>query len=178
VRVIGSEPGGGFEIFKAYILAIQEAKRSIHITSAYFVPDPQTVDALCGAARRGVDVKVVLPGVSDSGLVFHAGHALYDQLLGCGVHIFHLKLAVLHAKTAVIDGAWSTVGSTNIDRRSFLHNSELNVVVLGESFGREMEDAFIEDLRGSVEITPETWHRRPIADRIKEWAARLVGYWL
>jgi cardiolipin synthase A/B len=178
VRVIASEPGGGFEIFKTYILAIQEAKRSIHITSAYFVPDPQTVDALCGAARRGVDVKVVLPGVSDSGLVFHAGHALYDQLLGCGVHIFHLKLAVLHAKTAVIDGAWSTVGSTNIDRRSFLHNSELNVVVLGESFGREMEDAFQEDLRNSIEITPEKWHRRPIADRIKEWAARLLGYWL
>jgi cardiolipin synthase len=178
VRVIASEPGGGFEIFKAYILAIQEAKQSIHITSAYFVPDKQTVDALTAAAKRSVDVKIVLPGISDSGLVFHAGHALYDQLLTSGIRIYHLQVAVLHAKTAVIDGAWSTVGSTNIDMRSFLHNSELNVVVLGESFGREMENAFQEDLRGSLEITREKWNQRPIADRIKEWAARFVGYWL
>jgi cardiolipin synthase len=178
VRVIASEPGGGFEIYKAYILAIQEARRSIHITSAYFVPDQQTVAALCGAAGRGVDVKVVLPGVSDSGLVFHAGHSLYDQLLGCGVRIYHLQLAVLHAKTAVIDGAWSTVGSTNIDMRSFMHNSELNVVVLGDSFGREMENAFLEDLRDSVEITKESWAARPLADRMKEWAARFMNYWL
>lgn len=178
VRVIASEPGGGFEIYKAYILAIQEARRSIHITSAYFVPDQQTVAALCGAAGRGVDVKIVLPGVSDSGLVFHAGHSLYDQLLGCGVRIYHLKLAVLHAKTAVIDGAWSTVGSTNIDMRSFMHNSELNVVVLGDTFGREMENAFLEDLRDSVEITKESWAARPFADRMKEWAARFMNYWL
>ncbi|OBV40199.1 cardiolipin synthase [Janthinobacterium psychrotolerans] len=178
VRVVASEPGGGFEIYKAYILAIQEAKKSIHITSAYFVPDKQTVDALVAAARRGVDVKVVLPGVSDSGLVFHAGHALYDQLLAGGVRIYHLKLAVLHAKTAVIDGAWSTVGSTNIDMRSFLHNSELNVVVLGDSFGREMENAFQEDLRDSEEITRAKWESRPWADRMKEWAAQFMHYWL
>ncbi|HEX8405852.1 MAG TPA: phospholipase D-like domain-containing protein, partial [Duganella sp.] len=129
VRVLASDPGGQFEIFKAYSLAMQESKKSIHLTSAYFVPDRQTVDALIGAAKRGVDVKIVLPGVSDSGLVFHASHALYDELLANGVKIFHLQLAVLHAKTAVIDGTWSTVGSTNIDTRSFLHNSELNVVV-------------------------------------------------
>lgn len=178
VRVVASEPGGGFEIYKAYILAIQEAKKSIHITSAYFVPDKQTVDALTAAAKRGVEVKVVLPGVSDSGLVFHAGHALYDELLAGGVRIYHLKLAVLHAKTAVIDGAWSTVGSTNIDMRSFMHNSELNVVVLGDSFGREMENAFQEDLRDSEEITKAKWESRPWADRMKEWAAQFMHYWL
>ncbi|CDG84377.1 phospholipase D Active site motif family protein [Janthinobacterium agaricidamnosum NBRC 102515 = DSM 9628] len=178
VRVIASEPGGGFEIYKAYILAIQEAKKSIHITSAYFVPDQQTVDALSAAAKRGVDIKVILPGVSDSGLVFHAGHALYEQLLASGIKIYHLQLAVLHAKTAVIDGAWSTVGSTNIDMRSFLHNSELNVVVLGDSFGREMENAFREDLRDSVQITKEKWDQRPLGDRLKEWAARFMNYWL
>ncbi len=178
VRVVASEPGGGFEIYKAYILAIQEAKRSIHITSAYFVPDQQTLDALTAAARRGVDVKVVLPGVSDSGLVFHAGHAVYRELLEGGVKIYHLKLAVLHAKTAVIDGAWSTVGSTNIDMRSFLHNSELNVVVLGDGFGGEMENAFQEDLRDSEPVTRESWAKRPLADRVKEWAARFMDYWL
>jgi cardiolipin synthase len=178
VRVLGSEPGGQFEIFKAYSLAIQEAKKSIHITSAYFVPDRQTVDALMAAARRGVDVQIVLPGVSDSGLVFHAGHAFYDQLLESGVKIYQLKLAVLHAKTAVIDGTWSTVGSTNIDTRSFLHNSELNVVVLGEVFGTEMERAFQEDKRDSVLITLDDWRHRPWGNRMKEWAARFMNYWL
>src|SRR5450830_811038 len=178
LRVLGSDPGGQFEIYKAYALAIQEAKKSIHITAAYFVPDQQTVDALIAAAKRGVDVKVVLPGVSDSGLVFYAGHAFYDDLLAAGVKIYQLKLAVLHAKTAVIDGAWSTVGSTNIDMRSFLHNSELNVVVLGDSFGREMENAFQEDLRDSEEITKAKWEARPLSDRLKEWSARFMNYWL
>lgn len=178
VRVIASAPGGAFEIYKAYLLAIQQAKKSIHITSAYFVPDRQTIAALSAAAGRGVDVQIVLPGVSDSGLVFHAGHAFYEQLLASGVKIFQLQVAVLHAKTAVIDGNWSTVGSTNIDTRSFLHNSELNIVVLGDAFGREMESAFSEDLRGSRQITLEQWRRRPLGERIKEWAASLVDYWL
>lgn len=178
VRVIASAPGGNFEIYKSYLLAIGQARQSIHITSAYFVPDAQTIAALTAAARRGVDVRIVLPGVSDSGLVFHAGHAFYDELLAGGVRIYQLQLAVLHAKTAVIDGVWSTVGSTNIDTRSFLHNSELNVVVLGRDFGREMENAFREDLRDARQVTPEGWARRPFADRLKEWAARLMDYWL
>ncbi|WP_295999821.1 cardiolipin synthase [Rugamonas sp.] len=178
VRVLATEPDTTFEIYKAYVLAFQQAKKSIHLTSAYFVPDQQTVDALTAAARRGVDVKLVLPGVSDSGLVFYAGHALYSELLDAGVQIYQLKLAVLHAKTAVIDGAWSTVGSSNIDTRSFLHNSELNVIVMGEPFGTEMEKAFQEDIRDSVQITPEAWHHRPWADRAREWAARFMDYWL
>ncbi len=178
MRVLASDPGGQFEIFKAYNLAIQQAKKSIHLTSAYFVPDRQTVDALKAAAQRGVEVSIVLPGVSDSGLVFHAGHAFYDELLAAGVKIFQLKLAVLHAKTAVIDGVWATVGSTNIDTRSFLHNSELNVIVLGEAFGGEMERAFQEDLRDSQRITLEQWRDRPLGNRVKEWAARFMNYWL
>ncbi|HEX5341838.1 MAG TPA: cardiolipin synthase [Duganella sp.] len=178
VRVLGSQPGGEFEIYKAYALAIQEAKKSIHITSAYFVPDRQTVDALIAAAKRGVDVKIVLPGVSDSGLVFYAGHAYYEKLLEAGVKIYQLKLAVLHAKTAVIDGTWSTVGSTNIDMRSFLHNSEVNVIVMGTAFGTEMEKAFQEDMRDSNQITLEQWRDRSIAQRMKEWAARFMNYWL
>jgi len=178
VRVLGSDPGGQFEIYKAYTLAMQEARQSIHLTSAYFVPDRQTVDALIAAAQRGVDVKLVLPGVSDRSVVFYAGHDYYDALLAGGVKIYQLKLAVLHAKTGVIDGAWSTVGSTNLDTRSFLHNSELNVIVMGPAFGGEMEQAFQEDLRNSSEITLEAWRHRPWADRLREWSARLMGYWL
>jgi cardiolipin synthase len=178
VRVLASKPDGDFEIFKAYALAIQEAKKTIHITSAYFVPDRQIIDALCQAAKRGVDVKLVLPGVSDVGLITHASHSFYSELLTKGIKIYELREAVLHAKTAVIDGVWSTVGSTNIDTRSFLHNNEINVIILGEEFGRDMENAFAEDLRDSNEIVPEKWDQRPASYHLKEWFARSMGYWL
>jgi cardiolipin synthase A/B len=178
VRVLATDPDRGSEIYKSLLVAVGEAKKSIHITSAYFVPDQQTVDALCAAARRGVDVKLVLPGVSDHGLVFQAGRAFYDPLLEAGVRIFQLQVAVLHAKTAVIDGAWSTIGSANIDRRSFIHNYELNVVVVDPAFGRDMESAFNEDLRDSKEVTLDQWRHRPLSDRFKEWMSRLAEYWL
>lgn len=178
VRVLATDPDRDSEIYKSFILAIQEARKSVHITSAYFVPDRQFVDALCAAARRGADVRLVLPGVTDHGLVFHAGRAFYDELLSSGVKIFELQVAILHAKTAVIDGAWSTVGSANIDRRSFLHNYELNVVVVDPNFGRDMESAFAEDLRDSKEVTLDAWRDRPWTDRIKEFAARLTEYWI
>ena len=178
VRVLATDPARDSEIYKAFILAIQEAKTSVNITSAYFVPDRQFIDALCEAAQRGVDVKLVLPGVTDHGLVFHAGRAFYDELLSKGVRIFQLQVAVLHAKTAVIDGTWSTVGSANIDRRSFLHNYELNVMILDPGFGRDMESAFAEDLRDSKEVTLEQWRNRSWSDRIKEFAARLTEYWI
>jgi cardiolipin synthase len=85
---------------------------------------------------------------------------------------------VLHAKTAVIDGSWSTVGSTNLDTRSFLHNREVNVVVMGDGFGQEMEGAFRDDRQDSDRITLEPWNRRPLGQRIKEWFARRIAYWL
>lgn len=178
VRVLASDPDKGYEIYKSLVLAIQESKKSVHITSAYFVPDQQIVDALIAAARRGVDVRLVLPGVTDHGLVLHAGRAFYEPLLAGGVKIHQLQVAVLHAKTAVIDGSWSTIGSANIDRRSFIHNYELNVIILDTAFAQEMERAFSEDLRDSKEVTLDEWRRRPLSDRIKEWGARLTEYWI
>lgn len=178
VRVLASAPHGHFEIYKALLLALQEAKQSIHITSAYFVPDKQTLSALTNAARRGVDVQLVLPSISDAGLVRHAGRSSYTQLLEAGVRIHELKRSVLHAKTAVVDGVWSTVGSTNIDRRSFVHNYELNVIVIGDTFGAEMDSAFQEDLRNSKEVMLSQWQRRPLVERAQEWLAELLKYWL
>jgi cardiolipin synthase len=178
IRVLAASPDGDSDIYKAMVTAISEAKKSIHITSAYFVPDQQIVDALVAAARRGVDVRLVLPGVSDHGLIRFAGQAFYNQLLKGGVHVFELQVAVLHAKTAVIDSAWSTIGSANIDRRSFLHNYELNVVVLDPQFGAAMESAFNEDLRDSKEVTLDRWQHRPLSDRVKEWMSRLGEYWI
>jgi cardiolipin synthase len=178
VRVLASEPGGDYEIYKAYVLAILGAKATVHITSAYFVPDAQILQALIDAAKRGVEVKIILPGVTDSGLVFHAAQSYYDEMLAGGIRIYQLQIAVLHAKTAVIDKVWSTVGSTNIDTRSFLHNNEINVVVYSAEFGEAMENAFLEDLNYSVEITQEKWDQRPLGDRLKEWTARRLEYWL
>ena len=178
VHVLSSQPDGDYSLYKAYILAIQQARKSIHITTPYFTPDRQLADALIAAAKRGVDVSLILPSVIDSGLVFHAGQSFYTQLLSAGIRIYQLQISVLHAKTAVIDGSWSTVGSANMDIRSFLHNYEANVIVIDDQFGREMERAFREDVRGSLQITLEQWRQRPFSDRIKEWAARSLGYWL
>jgi cardiolipin synthase len=178
VQVVASEPGGQQEVYAVYIEAIRAARQRIYLTCAYFVPDARMLQALQDAARRGVDVRLIVPGVEEGGMVFFAGHALYEDMLESGMRIFQMRQAVLHAKTAVIDGHWSTVGSTNMDTRSFLHNSELNVIVIDNAFGRAMEAAFAEDLQDSDEVLLEAWRKRPLLDRLKEWSYRHFEYWL
>ncbi|MDP1535114.1 MAG: phospholipase D-like domain-containing protein, partial [Rubrivivax sp.] len=143
-----------------------------------FVPDPQLLDALEAAAGRGVDVTLILPSQTDSWLVFHAGRNYYDRLLRAGVNIHERQGVILHSKTALIDGVWATVGSTNLDWRSFLHNYELNAVVLGPDFGQQVKAMFDKDLAASETITLEQWQRRPVDMRVKEWFARIWEYWL
>jgi cardiolipin synthase len=178
LRVVASHPGGNFEIYKTFNLALQESKQSIHMTNAYFAPDAQILEKLLNAARRGVDVKIIFPSQSDAGVVYYAGRSFYTDLLQAGVRIFELKGSVLHAKTTVVDGIWSTVGSSNFDIRSFMHNNEINVIVLGDPFGRTMESAFQEDIRNSSEVKLEEWERRSPAERVKELAARTLAYYL
>jgi cardiolipin synthase len=134
--------------------------------------------ALTDAAQRGVDVSIVLPSFSDFWVVFHAGRSKYTQLLDAGVKIYERKDRLLHSKTAVVDGVWSTVGSANLDWRSFMHNNELNLVVLGQGFGEQMEAAFQRDVGLSQPITRESWAERPIKDRLLETSARVWQYWL
>ncbi len=178
VRVLATEPGEDYAVYKAYILAMQEARKSIHVTVAYFAPDAQMIDVLIAAAHQGIDVQMIFPSVSDAGAVFHAGRSFYEVLLQSGIRIFEFQHSVLHAKTAVIDGVWSTVGSANLDMRSFLHNTEVNVIVVDKEFGDHMEDAFAEDLRHSREVRLDEWEKRPVGDRFKEWLARNFSYWL
>ena len=179
VRIIGSTPDDTLPaIYAAYISAIRTAEKSVRLTMAYFVPDAQTLDVLAAAAQRGVDVTLVLPSYTDFWAVFHAGRSHYESLLASGVKIYERQDALLHAKTAVIDGVWSTVGSSNLDWRSFLHNDEVNAVVLGPRFGGEMERMFARDVAASHEITLAAWQERPLATRMKEWAARVWEYWL
>ena len=126
----------------------------------------------------GVDVQLVLPGKTDSWAVFHAGRSHYDELLCAGVRIHERRDAVLHSKTASIDGVWSTIGSTNLDWRSFLHNDELNAVILGADFSRQMDSMFVKDRAASQPIDPAEWKRRSVLLRIQEWLARRFEYWL
>lgn len=179
VRAIGSSPEDPFSLIYATLLsAIGSAETSVQITNAYFAPDPQLIAALEGAVARGVDVRLILPSETDSWLVFHAGRGYYAQLLRAGVKIYERRGKVLHSKTALIDGVWATVGSTNLDWRSFLHNHELNAVVLGTEFGAQVQAMFEADLAASDAIQLQQWERRPLDLRLKEGFARLWEYWL
>ncbi len=179
VRAIGSSPDEPYSlIYATLISALHSAETEVWLTNAYFVPDPQLVTALKMAVARGVDVKLVLPSSTDSWLVFHAGRANYTELLKAGVRIYQRRDALLHVKAAVIDGVWSTVGSTNFDWRSFLHNQEVNAVVLGTGFGSKMRAAFLADLAKSDEITLKKWRQRPLNTRAKELIGRFWEYWL
>jgi cardiolipin synthase A/B len=139
------------------------------------VPDPQLMKALVDAAARGVDVRLILPGRSDSSAAFYAGRSHYSELLEAGVKIYERRGALLHAKTALVDGVWSCVGSSNLDWRSALDNDEINAVILGREFAQQMQAAFAGDMAASDLIDLPGWQRRPVLQRLKEVAARLGG---
>ena len=179
VRAIGSTPTDEHSLIYVTLLsAISHAEKEISLTIAYFAPDKQLLDALKDAAKRGVKVSLIMPSYTDSWAIFHLGRSYYTQLLAAGVQIYERRGAVMHAKTACIDGVWSTVGSTNLDWRSFLHNDEVNAVILGQGFATQMQAIFADDRRESTPITLEKWRRRSLLDRIKERSARVGAYWL
>jgi cardiolipin synthase A/B len=175
VRAIGSTPDDPFSlIYLTLISAIGNAEKQVYLTNAYFVPDPQLLKSLIDAAGRGVDVKLILPSHSDSDIVFQAGRSHYSVLLKAGVKIYERRGALLHSKTALIDGVWSCVGSTNLDWRSFLDNDEVNAVILGREFAQQMQIMFSADLEASESIDLERWRHRAWMLRLKEWGSRLV----
>ena len=179
VRAVGSSAKEAYsQIYVTLISAINSAERSIYLTNAYFVPDPQLLESLRSAAQRGVDVKIILPSQTDFWAVFHAGRSHYSALLEAGVQIYERQHALLHSKTALIDGVWSCVGSTNLDWRSFVHNNELDAVILGEEFANQLHAMFEEDLKLSKRIEARSWRQRGLNVRMKEWAARMWSYWL
>jgi len=179
VRAIPSSPRDATSaIYQTLMSSIDHAEKEILITTAYFVPDPGLLDALRRAAGRGVDVQMILPRHSDVPLVLSAGRVHYGTLLRAGVKLHERRAVLLHAKTAVVDGVWSTVGSTNLDWRSFVHNQELNAVVLGTEFGARMKAAFERDLAASNPVTLEAWENRPLSARLHELLGRLLAYWL
>src|SRR6202000_1297008 len=158
--VYGAPLNGRFNIYESLLMAITLAQHSVYLTTRYFAPTPGLLDALKDAAHRGLDVTLLLPSASDSDLALEAGHAEYTDLLKSGVKIYEFQNEVLHAKTAVIDGVWSTVGSSNLDWRSAVINNECNAVILGEAFGQQMEEMFKQDLAQSKYIDPKVWSDR------------------
>jgi cardiolipin synthase A/B len=165
-------------IVGAYEAAIRSARRRVWITQAYFAPARGFVNELRRAAKRGVDVRIIVPGITDSPLVRHASRSWYGTLLKKQVRIYESAHVLLHAKTAVIDGIWSTVGTSNLDYRSFLHNDEINAVILGRCFGRRMEEQFRKDIDLCSPVDLESWRRRPFLDKLIERLSRAVEYWL
>ena len=179
VRAIASNPEEPYsQMYATLLSAINSAESQVFLTNAYFVPDPQLLAALKEAVSRGADVRLLLPETTDSNLVFYASHSYYDELLSAHVKIYERQGAMLHAKTALIDGVWSTIGSTNLDWRSFTNNQEINAVMLGQDFGAQMQALFESDLTLSKQITLEEWRKRSIGARIKEQSARLWARFL
>lgn len=179
IRILGSTPGESNRVaFIAYVSAIIFAEHSVHMTNGYFVPDDQILNALTDAARRGVDVKIILPSASDYSVALEAARYHYSELLNAGVKLFELRDALLHSKTAVIDGVWSSVGSSNMDFWSLLTDDEVDAVILSPEFAVEMEKMFDRDLAESDQIQWEEWKKRPLLPRIREWFAHLLSHWL
>jgi len=187
---VGEESVPGVQVFsnvwmrsrshmrQAYLRAIRRSDRSIHIMNAYFIPDHGLRRAFALAAARGVSVRVIVPSRSDVPAVAHATRRLYSRLLSSGVRIFEWPGSMMHAKAGVIDGIWSTIGSYNLDKRSFLHNLEVGLIVVDGKTGELMDQRFEEACSISREITLEEWERRGWWPRAKEWFCYQLRYWL
>jgi cardiolipin synthase len=156
-------------------LSIAGARQRLYVTNAYFAPDRNFMALLAQAARRGVDVRVLVGGpLTDVRAARLAAHARYDSLLSAGVRVYEYQPTTLHAKTFVVDGRWVSVGTMNFDNRSLALNDESTLMVLDSAAGRRMEEVFLDDLRRSKEIDLATFRKRPWTQHLLEWAANQI----
>jgi cardiolipin synthase len=176
ILVLDSRPFRGHHESASVLVAIAAAaRRTLWITNAYFAPGQAAVRELGDAARRGVDVRLLLPGKTDAPIVRYASHGMYADLLAAGVRIFEYQAAVLHAKSLVADGHLALVGSSNLDFRSFFFNAECNLVIFDKDSARTLEQAFATDLAKSEEILPGPWQARSLAHRLRDGLARCLA---
>jgi cardiolipin synthase A/B len=166
--VRSSPEGGSAAMYTMFLLAMASAQRSIYITNPYFLPNEKMIDTLIQTATKGVRVVLLLPGAIDHNLVREASRSEFGRLLKAGIEIYEYRPALLHAKTMVIDSRWATVGSTNLDRRSFALNEEINLVVYNEVVAQRLERTFQDDLSRSRRVTYEDWRGRGIWSRFLE----------
>jgi cardiolipin synthase len=176
-HVTRSSPSGGSETMRLmYLLAITAASRSIHLSTPYFIPDALAIKALTDAAKRGVTVQIITVGHhTDIETIRRASRARWGDLLEAGVEIYEYQPTMYHCKVMIVDGLWTTVGSTNFDPRSFSLNDEANVNYYDRDFALRQIEIFQEDLAHSRQVTFQEWKDRPLAEKFWEHAASLLG---
>jgi cardiolipin synthase len=155
-------------MYTMFLLAMASARRSIYITNPYFLPDDRMTRVLTEAPGRGVRVVVLLPGAIDNNIVRHSSRSAFGELLRAGIEIYEYQAGLLHAKTMTIDGIWATIGSTNLDTRSFALNEELNAVMYNQDVVGQLEKHFADDLRHSRKINYQQWRSRGFFHRLLE----------
>ena len=156
-------------------LSIAGARETLYITNPYFVPDTNFIEMLAATASRGVDVRILTAGPkTDTNFVRLAGRGTYDALLEAGVRIYEWQPTTLHAKTFVVDGEWSAIGSMNFDNRSMALNDESTLMVRDGGIGAQMIRLFLDDLQDATEITAAEFRRRPWRHRLAERTANLL----
>jgi len=165
-------------LYGTYVAAFTCATKRLWITHAYFAPNEELLTALIDAAKRGVDVRLIVPSFTDSRVVLNATQATFTQLLDAGVKIYELKDALLHAKSVVIDSSVTIIGSSNLDMRSFLHNDEVNAIVISRDTAQRMEEVFQRDQQSARAVELEAWERRSLWQRTKEFFVHMFSYWI
>jgi cardiolipin synthase len=179
VRIIGSSPGDERPLyFVSLEAAVRGAQKRIWLCTGYFVPPHQEREDLGKAARRSVDVRIVVPSHTDVQAAVYAGRAAYGDLLEDDARIYEVQNAVLHSKLATVDGAWTAIGSSNLDRRSVVFNNEVDAIIIGSDTASQVEALLQQDMAMSRQMSLQGWEHRPVGERFDELKARLWQYWM
>ncbi|WP_327150888.1 phospholipase D-like domain-containing protein [Nocardia sp. NBC_01329] len=180
VQVVRGSAGVGWQDMQTLLrVVIESAEQRLRLATAYFAPDEYFVELLCAAARRGVEVEILLPGpYTDKRVCQLAGQHFYSALLACGVRILQYQPTMMHAKVITVDGIAALIGSTNFNRRSLDHDEEIMLVALDRQFTATLDGQFDTDKRVSEPIEEKRWHRRSPWQRVKEAAVRPIRRYL
>jgi len=170
VGLLSSVPSMGSQLSRLLEQLLGGARKSIDLTAAYFAPADELIHLLCAAAKKGVQVRLMLPSRTDARIMITAARSFYEQLLEAGIVIYERQHVKLHAKTLVIDDEVSVLGSTNFDYRSIDYNCELAAVIRSSEFGQQMKALFEHDISFSKRIESKDWRHRPYMDRLVQWA--------
>ena len=165
-------------LYATYLAAFTHSTKRLWITHAYFAPNEELLASMINAAQRGVDVRLIVPSFTDSSVVLQGTQATFTRLLKAGVKIYELKDALLHAKSVVVDGAVTLVGSSNLDMRSFLHNDEVNAIIISRDTARRMEEVFQRDQASARPVELKAWEKRSLWQRTKEFFVHMFSYWI
>ena len=165
-------------LYATYLAAFTHSTKRMWITHAYFAPNEELLASMINAAQRGVDVRLIVPSFTDSTVVLNATQATFTRLLKSGVKIYELKDALLHAKSVVIDGTVTIIGSSNLDMRSFVHNDEVNAIVISRDTAIRMEEVFQRDQKAARTVELKAWEKRSLWQRTKEFFVHMFSYWI